>query len=47
MLVADDNRTNQMVIAKILERVGHKATLVDDGEAAIEALKHNIDLMWF
>jgi two-component system sensor histidine kinase RpfC len=41
VLVADDNRTNQMVIAKILERVGHKATLVDDGEAAIQALKLN------
>ena len=39
VLVADDNRTNQKVIAKILERAGHVVTVVDDGEAALNALE--------
>jgi two-component system sensor histidine kinase RpfC len=39
ILVADDNRTNQKVIAKILERAGHAVTLVEDGEAALDALE--------
>jgi len=39
ILVAEDNRTNQMVIAKILERAGHEVTLSNDGEQALEALK--------
>jgi len=39
VLVAEDNLTNQMVIAKILERAGHEVTLVGDGEQALEALK--------
>lgn len=39
VLVAEDNRTNQMVISKILERAGHEVTLAGDGEQALEALK--------
>jgi two-component system sensor histidine kinase RpfC len=39
VLVAEDNRTNQMVIAKLLERAGHEVTLAGDGEQALEALK--------
>jgi two-component system sensor histidine kinase RpfC len=39
VLVAEDNRTNQMVIGKILERAGHEVTVVGDGEQALEALK--------
>jgi len=39
ILVADDNRTNQKVIAKILERAGHAVTMVEDGEAALDALE--------
>ncbi|MGH7068791.1 MAG: ATP-binding protein [Acetobacteraceae bacterium] len=38
VLVADDNRTNQKVIAKILERGGHSVITVGDGEAALDAL---------
>jgi len=38
VLVADDNRTNQKVIAKILERAGHSVTVVNNGEAALDAL---------
>ncbi len=39
VLVAEDNRTNQMVIGKILERAGHDARIVGNGEEALEALK--------
>ncbi|HUI21425.1 MAG TPA: ATP-binding protein, partial [Methylocella sp.] len=41
VLVAEDNCTNQMVIVKTLERIGHSATVVDDGEAALDALERN------
>ena len=39
VLVADDNPTNREVLGKILERGGHAATLVEDGEKALEALE--------
>lgn len=46
VLVAEDNRTNQMVIVKTLERMGHCTTVVNDGEAALEALeKSRFDLV--
>lgn len=38
VLVAEDNRTNQMVTRKILERAGHTVSIVDDGELAVSAL---------
>jgi two-component system sensor histidine kinase RpfC len=38
ILIAEDNRTNQKVIAKILDKAGHDTTIVDEGEAALEAL---------
>jgi len=38
ILIADDNGTNQKVIAKILERGGHRPQVVDNGEAAVDAL---------
>ena len=39
VLVGEDNRTNQMVIAKILERAGHTVQLADNGEAVLDALE--------
>jgi two-component system sensor histidine kinase RpfC len=39
ILVADDNPTNREVLGKILERGGHAATVVDDGEEALDAVE--------
>ncbi len=39
VLVAEDNRTNQMVIGKILERAGHDFKIVANGEEVLGALK--------
>jgi len=39
VLVADDNPTNREVLSRILERAGHTATLVSDGERALDALE--------
>jgi two-component system sensor histidine kinase RpfC len=39
VLVADDNPTNREVLGKILERGGHVATLVTDGERALDAFE--------
>jgi two-component system sensor histidine kinase RpfC len=39
VLVADDNATNREVLGKILERAGHGATLVNDGEQALDAVE--------
>jgi two-component system, sensor histidine kinase RpfC len=41
VLVADDNPTNREVLGKILERSGHNATLVNDGEQALDAIERD------
>lgn len=41
ILVAEDNPTNQRVTQLILESGGHRATIVDNGEAALDALENN------
>jgi two-component system, sensor histidine kinase RpfC len=38
ILVAEDNATNQLVIRRILDTVGHDVVVVGDGEEAVEAL---------
>jgi two-component system, sensor histidine kinase RpfC len=40
ILVAEDNKTNQMVIGKILESAGCNVLAVDDGEKALEAMEN-------
>lgn len=42
ILLAEDNRTNQKVIARILEKAGHAVEIVGDGEAALDALNAGI-----
>jgi two-component system sensor histidine kinase RpfC len=45
ILVADDNRTNQLVLSKVLERAGHAVTVVENGADAAEALRcHSFDV---
>jgi signal transduction histidine kinase/CheY-like chemotaxis protein len=39
ILVAEDNRINQMVIAETLTRLGHSVKLVASGRAALQALE--------
>ncbi|MEM1433875.1 MAG: ATP-binding protein [Pseudomonadota bacterium] len=39
LLVADDNPINRKIVAAYLRKAGHTATLVDDGEAAVQALE--------
>jgi two-component system sensor histidine kinase RpfC len=39
ILVADDNATNRLVISKILERGGHTARCVENGEEVLNALE--------
>nr|WHW29356.1 hypothetical protein [uncultured bacterium] len=39
VLIADDNRTNQMVLETILSNAGHEVTVVADGEKALAELE--------
>ena len=41
ILVAEDNKTNQLVIQKILERAGHTPHIVDNGQEALDALEND------
>jgi CheY-like chemotaxis protein/HPt (histidine-containing phosphotransfer) domain-containing protein len=37
ILAAEDNRVNQRLLVRLLEKEGHNVTLVEDGEAAVAA----------
>ena len=39
ILLAEDNRTNQKVVTKILERAGHTVQIAENGEQALDALE--------
>lgn len=39
ILLAEDNRTNQKVVTKILERAGHAVQVAENGEEALDALE--------
>jgi signal transduction histidine kinase/DNA-binding response OmpR family regulator/HPt (histidine-containing phosphotransfer) domain-containing protein len=41
ILVAEDNRVNQVVATRILEKMGHRITLANNGAAAIALLQEN------
>lgn len=41
VLIAEDNKTNQRVIEKILEKGGHNCTMVENGELALDELEEN------
>ena len=41
ILVAEDNPTNQQVAQAILEKAGIAVTIVGDGDAAVEAVRHH------
>ena len=46
VLVADDNPTNRLLMRILLERAGHRVTIVEDGARAVEAVSAGgIDLV--
>ena len=48
VLVAEDNKTNQLVIYKILEKTGHIPFIVNNGKEALDILKkESFDLIIF
>ena len=42
ILVAEDNEVNQTVIRALLERVGHRVTISNDGEQALDLLTEQV-----
>ncbi|MDD9268389.1 PAS domain S-box protein [Paenibacillus sp. GCM10023248] len=39
ILIAEDNEVNQLVLAKMIEKLGHNTTIVQNGNEAVEAAK--------
>jgi len=37
MLIAEDNEVNQIVLKRMIEKLGHRATVVQNGQQAVEA----------
>ncbi len=42
ILLAEDNRVNQLVATRLLEKLGHEVTVAGDGQAALEALERGV-----
>ncbi|OUS78734.1 hybrid sensor histidine kinase/response regulator [Paenibacillus sp. MY03] len=40
ILIAEDNEVNQLVLKKMIEKLGHKTTIVQNGKETVEAVKH-------
>ncbi len=44
LLAAEDNRVNQRLLVRLLEKAGHEVSVVEDGEAAVDLSgKHRFD----
>jgi len=41
ILVAEDNRINQLLILKLLERMGHNVTVAENGRIAVAAVEES------
>jgi len=41
ILIAEDNKLNQVLAVKFIEKLGHKTEIADNGEIAIQKLKEN------
>ncbi|MDH5720962.1 MAG: response regulator [Spirochaetia bacterium] len=47
ILVAEDNDVNQLLIRKMLEKMGHDVNIVKNGQEAVDAaLKNNYDIIF-
>lgn len=44
LLIAEDNRVNQIVVEKMINKLGHRCTLVNNGSEAVAALQKQHDL---
>ena len=42
ILLAEDNRVNQMLAVRLLENMGYQADIVNNGQEAISALERNL-----
>ncbi|MDP3152001.1 MAG: ATP-binding protein [Archangium sp.] len=46
VLVVEDNRVNQVVVVRLLQKLGHQVMVADDGERALElATSHEFDVV--
>ena len=43
MLLAEDNKTNQLIVKSLLEQVGIDAIIANDGKEAVELYKGHRD----
>ncbi|MEK3882013.1 PAS domain S-box protein [Paenibacillus sp. PL2-23] len=47
ILIAEDNEVNQLVLQKMIQKLGHKTSLAKNGQEAVEAVKqHDYDVIF-